>query len=87
MLIWCFGGIFMGLYNIGINVAIALWIQPQIFTFFAVMCFTQEFVYQHKWSKLKSTLFFSAVCVFFGALQYALYYAFLVKSTRMTKSN
>ncbi|KAI8890980.1 hypothetical protein K501DRAFT_205515 [Backusella circina FSU 941] len=82
MFIWCFGGILMGLYNIGINVAIPLWIQPQIFTFLALVCLTQEFYYQHKWSKLRSSLFFAGVCIFFGALQYALYYAFLVSQQK-----
>lgn len=66
----------MGVYNIGLNVAIALWIQPQIFTFIACICLLQEFRYQHKWSKIKTSLGFVAACLFFGGIEVGFVYAF-----------
>lgn len=78
MFIWCFAGMFIGVYNIGLNVAIALWIQPALFTFIANICLLQEFRYQKKWSKLKTTLGFVFTCCFFGALEVGLIFAFRV---------
>ncbi|CAO3629981.1 unnamed protein product [Mucor fragilis] len=76
MLIWTFAGVFMGVYNIGLGVAIGLWIQPQIFTFISCICVSQEFRYQHGWSKLKTFCGFAASCVFVGGLEAGLIFAF-----------
>ncbi|KAL9548276.1 hypothetical protein MBANPS3_005757 [Mucor bainieri] len=76
MLIWTFAGVFMGVYNIGLGVAIGLWIQPQIFTFISCICVSQEFRYQHGWSKLKTFCGFALSCVFVGGLEAGLIFAF-----------
>ncbi|KAG1078946.1 hypothetical protein G6F42_024009 [Rhizopus arrhizus] len=76
MLIWTFAGVFIGVYNIGLGVAIGLWIQPQIFTFISCICVSQEFRYQHGWSKLKTFCGFAASCVFVGGLEAGLIFAF-----------
>lgn len=78
MLIWTFAGVFMGVYNIGLGVAIGLWIQPQIFTFISCICVSQEFRYQHGWSKLKTFCGFVASCLFVGGLETGLVFAFKV---------
>lgn len=78
MLIWTFAGVFIGVYNIGLGVAIGLWIQPQIFTFISCICVSQEFRYQHGWSKLKTFCGFAASCVFVGGLEAGLIFAFKV---------
>ncbi|KAG2212874.1 hypothetical protein INT46_009666 [Mucor plumbeus] len=76
MLIWTFAGVFMGVYNIGLGVAIGLWVQPQIFTFISCICVSQEFRYQHGWSKLKTFCGFVASCLFVGGLEAGLIFAF-----------
>ncbi|KAL0146327.1 hypothetical protein V8B55DRAFT_1409043 [Mucor lusitanicus] len=76
MLIWTSAGTFMGVYNIGLGVAIALWIQPQIFTFIACICLFQEFRYQHKWSQKKTCIGFGLSCLFFSGLEVGLVFAF-----------
>lgn len=68
----------MGVYNIGLDVAIGLWIQPQIFTFISCICVFQEFCYQHGWSKLKTLHGFVASCLFVGGLEVGLIFAFKV---------
>lgn len=78
MSIWALAGTFMGVYNIALGVAIALWIQPQLFTFIACICVAQEFRYQHQWSKIKTLLGFIALCVFCAGLEVGLIYAFKV---------
>jgi ABC-type lipoprotein release transport system permease subunit len=78
MLIWTLAGTMMGVYNIALNVALALWIQPQIFTFIACICLFQEFRYQHKWSQLKTVTGFVISCLFFGGLEVGLVFAFKV---------
>lgn len=81
MLIWTSAGTFMGVYNIGLGVAIALWIQPQIFTFIACICLFQEFRYQHKWSQKKTCIGFGLSCLFFSGLEVGLVFAFKVKKS------
>ncbi|KAI9274850.1 hypothetical protein EDC94DRAFT_509395 [Helicostylum pulchrum] len=76
MFIWSLAGLFMGVYNIGLNVAIALWIQPQVFTFIAVICLMQEFKYQYYWSNFKTTLGFVTVCLVLGALEVGFLFAY-----------
>ncbi|EPB86077.1 hypothetical protein HMPREF1544_07153 [Mucor circinelloides 1006PhL] len=76
MLIWTSAGVFMGVYNIGLGVAIALWIQPQIFTFIACICLFQEFRYQRKWSQCKTCIGFILSCLFFAGLEVGLVFAF-----------
>ncbi|CAO3635730.1 unnamed protein product [Mucor fragilis] len=76
MLIWTSAGVFMGVYNIGLGVAIALWIQPQIFTFIACICLFQEFRYQHKWPLKKTCIGFVSSCLFFSGLEIGLVFAF-----------
>ncbi|KAI8637715.1 hypothetical protein BD408DRAFT_395237 [Parasitella parasitica] len=76
MLIWTFAGVFMGVYNIGLGVALGLWIQPQIFTFIACICVFQEFHYQHGWSKLKTACGFAASCLCVGGLETGFVFAF-----------
>lgn len=68
----------MGVYNIGLGVAIGLWIQPQIFTFISCICVSQEFRYQHGWSRLKTFCGFVASCLFVGGLETGLVFAFKV---------
>lgn len=87
MFIWTFAGLFMGVYNIGLNVAIALWIQPQIFTFIACICVLQEFRYQHKWSKKKTTAGFITCCLVIGALEAGFIFAFKVDNKRKKERN
>lgn len=79
MFIWTFAGLFMGVYNIGLNVALALWIQPQLFTFIALICLMQEFRYQHQWSKTKTAAGFVVCCLVIGALEAGFIFAFRVK--------
>ncbi|KAI7888759.1 uncharacterized protein EV154DRAFT_302395 [Mucor mucedo] len=76
MFIWTFAGLFMGVYNIGLNVALALWIQPQLFTFIALICLMQEFRYQHEWSKTKTAAGFVVCCLVIGALEAGFIFAF-----------
>ncbi|KAI9362776.1 hypothetical protein BD770DRAFT_381761 [Pilaira anomala] len=76
MFIWSLAGLFMGVYNIGLNVAIALWIQPQIFTFIACICLLQEFRYQHHWSILKTTIGFILTCLILGGLEVGFLFAY-----------
>lgn len=78
MLIWTIAGTFMGVYNIGLGVAIPLWIQPQIFTFIACICLFQEFRYQHKLSQWKTFIGFVLSCMFFAGFEIALVFAFKV---------
>lgn len=78
MLIWTFAGTFMGVYNIGLNVALALWIQPQIFAFIACICLFQEFRYKHNWPRLKTIIRFILACIFFGGTEVGLVFAFKV---------
>ena len=78
MLIWTIAGTFMGVYNIGLGVAIPLWIQPQIFTFIACICLFQEFRYQHKWPQWKTFTWFVLSCIFFAGFEIALVFAFKV---------
>ncbi|CEP18702.1 hypothetical protein [Parasitella parasitica] len=76
MLIWTFAGVFMGVYNIGLGIAIGLWVQPQIFTFISCICVFQEFHYQHRWSKLKTLCGFVVSCLFVGGVETGFIFAF-----------
>lgn len=87
MLIWTSAGVFMGVYNIGLGVAIALWIQPQIFTFIACICLFQEFRYQHKWPLKKTCIGFVSSCLFFSGLEIGLVFAFKVSNRGIINSD
>ncbi|KAI9307516.1 PQ loop repeat-domain-containing protein, partial [Cunninghamella echinulata] len=76
MLIWVVSGIFLGNYNIGLQVAIPLIIQPQLFSFIAAICVTQELYYQKKWSKHYSFLALLMISIVIGALEVGLVYAY-----------
>jgi hypothetical protein len=78
MIIWALSGIFLGNYNIGANLAIPLWIQPQIFTLIAYMCAIQTMYYVRKWSAMLSISVLFIICVISGAVEYGLVTAFQV---------
>ncbi|KAL1932230.1 hypothetical protein VTP01DRAFT_9286 [Rhizomucor pusillus] len=76
MLIWALSGAFLGNYNIGLGVAIPLWVQPQLFAFIAYVCLVQEVHYCKGWSTLKTWLALIALCICTGAFEVALLFAF-----------
>jgi hypothetical membrane protein len=78
MIIWAIAGIFLGIYNVGEQLAIPLWIQPHLFAVIAFMCASQTLYYQRHWSTLASISTLIAVCIISGALEYALITAFEV---------
>lgn len=78
MIIWALSGIFLGNYNIGANLAVPLWIQPQIFTLIAYMCAIQSMYYVRKWSAVLSISVLCIICVISGAIEYGLVTAFQV---------
>ncbi|KAI8370043.1 hypothetical protein EDC96DRAFT_502835 [Choanephora cucurbitarum] len=75
MCIWSFAGIFLGCYNFGIQVTIALCIQPQIFAFIATICVFQEFRYQHRWSRFNTLAGFVVACLVFAGIEVGLVFA------------
>ncbi|KAI8981608.1 hypothetical protein BDF20DRAFT_862010 [Mycotypha africana] len=76
MLIWSIAGVFMGVYNIGLDVSIGLWIQPQIFTFISCICVFQELLYQHQLPQWTVYVGFVITCVLLAALEVGLVYAY-----------
>jgi hypothetical protein len=80
MIIWALSGIFLGVYNIGADLAIPLWIQPQLFALIAFMCASQTMYYERHWSTLTSTTILTAVCIISAALEYGFVTAFLVRN-------
>ncbi|KAG2181703.1 hypothetical protein INT44_008518, partial [Umbelopsis vinacea] len=82
MIIWALSGIFLGNYNIGANLAVPLWIQPQIFAVIAYICALQTMYYQRKWSKARSLFVLFVICVISGAIEYGLVTAFRVAQDR-----
>ncbi|CAO3658333.1 unnamed protein product [Umbelopsis ramanniana] len=82
MIIWALSGIFLGNYNIGANLAVPLWIQPQIFALIAYMCALQTMYYQRKWSGTLSLCILFVICVISGAIEYGLVTAFRVAQDR-----
>jgi hypothetical protein len=87
MIIWALSGIFLGNYNIGANLAVPLWIQPQIFAVIAYICALQTMYYQRKWSGTLSLFVLFVLCVISGAIEYGLVTAFRVSNILMTFLN
>jgi len=87
MIIWALSGIFLGNYNIGANLAVPLWIQPQIFALIAYICALQTMYYQRKWSGTLSLFILFVICVISGAVEYGLVTAFRVSNILMTFLN
>lgn len=84
MIIWALSGIFLGNYNIGADLAVPLWIQPQIFAMIAYMCAAQTMYYERKWSVFLCTSILILVCVISGAIEYGLVTAFQVSDLYLT---
>ncbi|KAJ2961386.1 hypothetical protein NQZ79_g3409 [Umbelopsis isabellina] len=82
MIIWAIAGVFLGIYNVGAQLAIPLWIQPHLFAVIAFMCASQTLYYQRHWSTLASISALIAVCIISGVLEYALITAFKVAQAR-----
>lgn len=79
MLIWALSGVFLGNYNIGVNVAVALIVQPQLFSFIAYICLAQELYYgSPQWSRWKAVAMFVFLCIFSAGLEIALLFAYWV---------
>lgn len=87
MLIWALSGAFLGNYNIGLGVAIPLWVQPQLFAFIAYVCLVQEVHYCKGWSTLKTWLALIALCICTGAFEVALLFAFWVSYLATVERN
>ncbi|KAI9314813.1 PQ loop repeat-domain-containing protein [Dichotomocladium elegans] len=82
MLIWAMSGALLGNYNIGIQVAVPLIVQPQLFTFIAHICLVQELHYSHRWSLWKASLAFVLLCIFTAGLEIGLVFAFWAAEKR-----
>lgn len=83
MLIWALSGVFLGNYNIGVNVAVPLIVQPQLFSFIAYICLAQELYYgSPQWSRWKAVAMFVFLCIFSGVLEVALLFAYWVSLNR-----
>lgn len=78
MIIWAIAGVFLGIYNVGAQLAIPLWIQPHLFAVIAFMCASQTLYYQRHWSTLASIGALVSACIISGALEYGLITAFKV---------
>lgn len=79
MLIWALSGVFLGNYNIGVNVAVPLIVQPQLFSFIAYICLAQELYYgSPQWSRWTAMAMFVFLCIFSGGLEVALLFAYWV---------
>lgn len=76
MSIWAISGCTLGAYNIGLGVAIPLWVQPQLFTFIAYMCLVQEWYYTNGLSKFKSIMSFIAIVIASAAFEVGYLYGF-----------
>ncbi|KAI7878772.1 hypothetical protein K492DRAFT_208768 [Lichtheimia hyalospora FSU 10163] len=77
MLIWALSGVFLGNYNIGVNVAVPLIIQPQLFSFIAYICLAQELYYgSPQWSRWKAVAMFIFLCIISGGLEIALLFGY-----------
>ncbi|KAI9008744.1 PQ loop repeat-domain-containing protein, partial [Phycomyces nitens] len=76
MLIWAISGSLLGNYNVGLNVAIPLQVQPQLFTFIAFICLAQELHYSYKWSVLKSWVAFIVTILLAGGFEVGMVFAF-----------
>ncbi|KAI7878773.1 hypothetical protein K492DRAFT_196590 [Lichtheimia hyalospora FSU 10163] len=76
MLIWALSGVFLGNYNIGVQVAVPLIIQPQLFSFIAYICLGQELYYRYHWNQWRSTAAFVFLCLASGGLEIGLVFGY-----------
>jgi uncharacterized protein with PQ loop repeat len=76
--IWIASSVFVGVYCLLADLALPLFLQPELFSFFTLICIVQESYYDRKWPLIKALSFFILVVVMFGGLQAAFYYIFMV---------
>ncbi|KAJ8659437.1 hypothetical protein O0I10_004802 [Lichtheimia ornata] len=76
MLIWALSGVFLGNYNIGVQVAVPLIVQPQLFSFFAYVCLAQELYYRYLWNRWRSTAAFIFLCLASSGLEIGLVFGY-----------
>lgn len=79
MLIWALSGVFLGNYNIGVQVAIPLIVQPQLFSFLAYVCLGQELYYRYHWNGWRSAAAFAFLCLASGGLEVGLVFGYWVQ--------